>query len=691
MRKSQDLYVCTSDIEMYNVLDQLPEWQIVSKRFSKIEYIDCTCTLDIETYNQPEDGYLYTIQFNIRGQNCLVRYVEDYISLCDRLVGSLHLSEERHLVFYVHNLGYEIQYLIQLLSEQWGLPSVLLTKSHKPLYVKWKNGIEFRDSLKLFQKSLAKATKGLPHEKLVGDLDYKYPYTPDTPLSPDAWNYCINDVQGLYEAIECLKEERGYNQATIPYTNTSMVIDAVNKKCRENGEMIKACKDLKLDKPMMRLAYKAMAGGDTHGTRWRAGVTYENCNSYDLKSAHPSQQILDDFPHGKPMMLKGIQSEAVLQVFCDDMHMGWIARVLVIGLTIRSECPDPTISVSKTDEIETPYGYDNGRLLGADACIVYMDSNDYKRFREAYIYKEFWGLEVMTFHLKPLPQAFRGAILDFFKVKESAEPGSDRDFAKVCVNTIFGACAQKTVRDEYSISLSSMEISHVDWEENLYKKDDKAVLKSQKNKFPFLWGLWTSSLSRLKLWNLIKTVGWEKVIYWDTDSCKYQGEKVSEVDTVYNAEVRKKCEERKAVVTNRKGKVVYIGSAEDEHTTVPYGYRRFRFLHAKCYAAEAWDGEKFVLESTIAGVGKKEGVIGLNDAYSQYGDKEKERPIDVLRDGLYIPYAGGLKLSYRTRQPIDRTCWSRPTRIASYIYMEDRDYQVSDTPPMGVEMEVLIS
>lgn len=691
MRKSQDLWVSTSVSEMYNLLDQMPEWQIVGKQaYSKIKYIDISATLDIETYNQPEDGYIYTIQTNIRGQNFLCRYVEDFIDLCDRLVESLHLSEELRLVFYVHNLGYEMQYLLQLLNEEWGIPSILLTKSHKPLYIKWGNGIEFRDSLKLFQKSLAKATKGLPHEKMVGDLDYKYPYTPDIPLSPDAWNYCINDVQGLYEAIERLKAEHGYNQATIPYTNTSMVIDAVNRKCRDNGDMIKACRDLTLDKDMMRLAYKAMAGGDTHGTRWRAGQTFEDCNSYDLKSAHPSQQILDNFPSGKPQMLKGIQSEPVLKTFCDDMGMGWIAKVLITNLVIKPECPDPTISVSKTDEIKEAYGYDNGRLLGADACICYMDSNDYQRFIEAYDYEELYGLEVMVFHLKPLPEAFRGAILDFFTVKESAEPGSERDFSKICVNTIFGACAQKTIRDEYTMDFDQLYVSRLDWEDNLQSKDDGQVAKSQKNKFPFLWGLWTSSLSRLKLWKLIKTVGWEKVIYWDTDSCKYQGEKIPEVDSVYNANVRSKCEERGAVVINRKGKTVYIGSAEDEHPTVEYGYKRFRFLHAKCYAAEAWDGSKYVLESTIAGVGKKEGVKGINDAYMKYG-KPSERPIDMLRDGLYIPYAGGLKLFYQNRIPQAVTRWSRPTRVASYIYMEDRDYMVSDKPPEGLEFEVMVS
>lgn len=84
----------------------------------------------------------------------------------------------------------------------------------------------------------------------------------------------------------------------------------------------------------------------------------------NLKSAHPSQQILDNFPSGKPQMLKGIQTEPILQTFSEDMGMGWIAKVLITNLIIKPECPDPTISVSKTDEIKEAYGYDNGRLLG---------------------------------------------------------------------------------------------------------------------------------------------------------------------------------------------------------------------------------------------------------------------------------------------------------------------------------------
>ena len=160
-----------------------------------------------------------------------------------------------------------------------------------------------------------------------------------------------------------------------------------------------------------------------------------------------------------------------------------------------------------------------------------------------------------------------------------------------------------------------------------------------------------------------KLIGWENIIYWDTDSVKYEGPKSAAI-IAYNDGIKELCRNAGAVVVNRNGKEVYIGAAEDEHPSVEYGYKKFRFLHAKCYAAEVWNGEGYELESTIAGVGKKEGVIGLK------GD------IENLAVNLYIPNAGGLSLTYYERPVTDRKEFKRPTKTASYIAMADRFYLV---------------
>ena len=162
------------------------------------------------------------------------------------------------------------------------------------------------------------------------------------------------------------------------------------------------------------------------------------------------------------------------------------------------------------------------------------------------------------------------------------------------------------------------------------------------------------------------------MIYWDTDSVKYEGPKLPAVDH-YNQRIIDQCIARDAVVVNRKGKTVYIGVAEDEHPTVDYGYRRFRFLHAKCYAAEAWDGERYTIETTIAGVGKEQGKKALGGN------------IDTLADGLYIADAGGQALTYVAVPVRIRTDFKRRTRTASYIIMRPREYLVNAERPEAIK------
>ena len=670
MRQSQDLQVCTTAAEALEAFRRLKPVK-VRRRRGKRYYVNLTATLDIETTNTEEDGFAYSFAMNIGGVNMVVRYIEELEEVIDGLIDSWSLGGSDYLSIYIHNLGYEYQYMAQILHEDWTIKNALYTKARQALYLRFGNGIEFRDSLKLFQKSLAGATKGCKHPKLKGDLDYSVYRTPDTPLTQQEFDYIVNDVQGLYEAIERLKAEHDYNAATIPLTNTSMVIEEVNRHLH-TGEVQRAMRALSLGKHELELAYHCMAGGDTHGTRWRASRTYDNCNSYDLKSAHPSEQALWKFPAGEPFLLPEDVEEDELSTLIDEGY-GWLGKVYLEDIQVRPECPNPTLSLSKTEAIEGLRGLDNGRVLGADAAFAYLDSNDYQRFREAYTYTDFCGVDILAFKLEYLPDEFREAVFDKFRVKESAEDGPERVFAKVCVNTIFGACAQKTVRDEYDILFEEvMERNKIKWEDKLAAMEDEAVIKTQQKKFPFLWGLWTSSLSRLRLWELQKAVGWERLIYWDTDSVKYEGPKLPAVDH-YNQRIIDQCIARDAVVVNRKGKTVYIGVAEDEHPTVDYGYRRFRFLHAKCYAAEAWDGERYTIETTIAGVGKEQGKKALDGN------------IDTLADGLYIADAGGQALTYVDVPVRSRTDFKRRTRTASYIIMRPREYLVNAERPEAIK------
>lgn len=666
MHRIRDVTVYDTPDEMMTTLEGFG-YQTVRKSHGKT-YVDGTLSFDIETTNTDEDGFAYSFQGCLWGHTFLFRYIEDFICLIERIVEMLGLNENKRVVIYVHNLGYEHVYMTQVLSKRWGTPKALFVKSRKALVITYENiGVEFRDSLRLFQKSLASLTKGLPHEKLKGDLDYRVYRTPDTALSPSEEAYCIYDVLGLYEAIEKMKKDHRYNTASIPLTNTSMVLEEVDRHLHD-GKTMRAMNDLILSKEQLRMAYNVMSGGDTHGTRWRAGQICRDCNSYDLKSAHPSQQILWSFPAGKPIDLPDRTGEEHLRRLI-AAGFGWVGELCIVNPQVRPECPNPVIPVSKCRDILKARGYDNGRLMGADACFVYADSNDYQRIREAYTYDRLEAVSGFTFYLKYLPNSFRGAVLGFFEKKENAA-GFERSFAKICVNTIFGAAAQKRVRDEYKLTITddSLTYEKEKWQEKIEKED---VFKCQKNRLPFLWGLWTSSLTRLALFNLQKAVGWENVIYWDTDSVKFQGKKKEEV-VVYNDRIIRQCKKRGAVVLKR-GEPVYIGIAEDEHPGDEYGYREFVFLHAKCYAARTADGN---VEVTISGVQKEKGVQAFNNDLSN------------MKNGFFIKDAGGLNLTYHDRPVKKRTDFKRTTETASYVVMSTREYLISGCLPDYIENRV---
>lgn len=674
MRLSQDVMTYEALDEALPLLDYKPT--TVFQRGKHVEYIDVTCTFDIETTNSDEDGFAYSFQTCIGGLVVVPRYFEYWAELIETLCDKWRVTEKRKLIIYVHNLGYEFTYLIQLLTLRWGDCKALYTKSRKPLTLEFSNGIEFRDSLKLFQKSLARATEGCKHEKLKGDLDYTVYRTPDTPLDDKEFAYCVNDVLGLYEAIERMKKEHGFNAATLPLSNTALVKQEVNKTVNKDKGFDPIRKALTLTKSQTYLAYKAMAGGDTHGARWKAGYTFTNCNSYDFKSAHPSQQLLWKFPSGQPIDLPENTPEEDMNAIIDN-GMGWVGQVAVSGLHIKDECPDPCISVSKCINTEVITDSDNGRVLDtAGTLIFFCDSNDWQRIRDGYEYEEMTALDSFAFRLSYLPDSFRMAIFEKFKIKETMKGSPEYMFSKICVNTIYGATAQKQIRDEYTADIGeTIDFEKLGWEKNLEDMDDKEVEKAQnkKNTFPFLWGLWTASLTRLKLWRLLKIVGWDKVIYWDTDSCKFEGAKVPAVEE-YNREIQEQCKKRGVVVDKADGEKVYIGVAEDEHPDADFGYKEFRFLHAKCYAARTYEGK---LESTIAGVGKKEGVAALKD------------DIENLTDMLVIEDAGGLMLTYHDAPAHVRTDFAKPTMSASWVVMTPRRYEVKGVTPEDIDIERL--
>lgn len=636
-----------------------------SKR-SKVVYIDDFITFDIETTTEDEScGYMYVWQACVGRYTVVGRTYDDLENLLMLVVKKCGLDNQHRIIIYVHNLGYEAYYLSQSLTQSFGASEMIVPQSNKPLTMIFGNGLEFRDSYKLFQKSLDKATKGLVHHKLVGELDYNVKRTPATYLTSDEWAYCIWDVVGLREAIVKLYIDHGYTTATVPLTNTGIVRESVLAVVNEDPQFRAVRRETRPTREQLILLIESMAGGDTHGSRFYAGKTVDNCNMVDIKSAHPSQMLLQKYPMGK---LKTVSCDMTVDDVLDlsDSYALWCI-VQMTGVVVKSECANPTISFSKCSEISDDYSLDNGRVRYASSLTIACDSNDIYRIVHSYDYDTCVVESAVMSKLAYLPASIRSVIIQWFMNKESINDRSNFDymFSKICVNTIFGACAQKPVRDEhiYNPTTNGIESKTISWKEKIMSMSDAdySQLFTERS-LPFVWGTWTASMSRLQLYKMQEQIGWNRVLYWDTDSIYYKGRKAVCIAT-FNDYKHKQVIARDAVVTNYKDENVYIGSFEDDYPDEEYGIKQFRFLHAKCYGKVTTKG----LQWTIAGVAKDCAKAAL-------------KSIDDLHDGFYIQNAGGMKVKYISSPIRTLKRSGLQFQTASFIVMRPRDYKVNWAP-----------
>ena len=89
----------------------------VIKTNKKIEYVNLPCGFDIETTSTTHGDtktafmYIWAIGIGHGGDVYYGRTWEEFIDLCKTLQDALELYKDRRLVVYVHNLGYEFQFM----------------------------------------------------------------------------------------------------------------------------------------------------------------------------------------------------------------------------------------------------------------------------------------------------------------------------------------------------------------------------------------------------------------------------------------------------------------------------------------------------------------------------------------------------------------------------------------------------
>ena len=204
------------------------------KTNKKISYLNVPCAFDIETTSMIINGekfaFSYVWQFGIGLNNTYYgRTWGELLDFLQDLQDYLGLNENKRLIIYVHNLGYEFQFM----RKYFNWVNIFAVDERKPVKALCDLGIEFRDSYILSGYSLANTAKNLTKHsiaKMVGDLDYSLIRHTKTPLTETELKYCENDILVILAYIDEQLDQ--YQDITkIPLTNTGRVRSYVKNNC----------------------------------------------------------------------------------------------------------------------------------------------------------------------------------------------------------------------------------------------------------------------------------------------------------------------------------------------------------------------------------------------------------------------------------------------------------------------------
>ena len=638
----------------------------------KFRYMDTFAVFDIETTTltdtDPPEGFMYHWQMKIG--NCVLygRRWEEWIELMREVSEWLELSPEKRMVVYIHNAGYELQFIKDFLIKHFGELEIFASKARQPIYFLSESGFEFRCSSKLTNMKLEKACLneyGVIHPKAAGDLDYTIRRVADTELSDIEFGYCISDVVSLYELIERRLINEGDTLDSIPLTSTGYVRRDCRAACRADGHYrARVFKKQLLTPDVYTLLKEEGRGGNTHANRYMSGRIWRDVSSYDEVSGYPAMLLLKKYPMSKFSYYGNVSSGAEFKKLLSENAC--LFRVLLENVKVRPEVTMPYIPSAKLLERGGNARFDNGRVLSCDWILLTVNDIDWEIITRQY---EFSDVSISDFYIATydyLPEPIRKTVLKYFYRKcelknliENCTDKAERDNYKYLynkeksrLNGIFGMMYTSPVRPKIVMDHDGK------WTEEV-PNIEEALEKYNNSRNSFLiyaWGAWTTSLNRKHLQTLLDITG-DDTIYCDTDSSKAMiNPRIRERIEAENDKIIKECEERGAYADIH-GKRYYIGLYELDGE-----YDEFITLGAKKYAYT--DKEGFHI--TVAGVDPKAGAAEMGD-------------IKLFEPGYIFREAGGKTLYYNEADIHYITVDGCRMLTASNIGMVDSTYEIGIT------------
>lgn len=611
-----------------------------------IKYYNIECAFDIETtsqlYNGEKCAYMYIWMFGIGETVYYGRTWEQFGEFMQMLINQLELNLYNRLIIYVHNLGYEFQFMRKFF--EW--ENVFSTEERKPIKAVIKQGIEFRDSYILSGYSLANVAKNLTKhkiKKLEGDLDYSLIRNSKTVLSDEEMAYCKNDILIILYYINEQIELYDNNITKIPLTNTGRVRKFVKEKCyftnKNHNKSSKGkynryrelMKELTLSLDEYVMLKRCFMGGFTHASLKYVGETLEDVTSIDFTSSYPSVMLAEKYPMSKPIKVDLRKENFEELVENDDVGLMFDIKIkgLHSKLTYESYLSESKCFSQKNAVVN------NGRIYQADEIITTITDIDYRIIKQCYSWESIEIANCYKFYMQYLPKSILESILKLYQDKTTLKDveGYEVEYllSKGMLNSVYGMTVTDIVREliEYNEGWNIEKPSKEEIEKQI------ETYNNSPNRFLYYpWGVWVTAYARRNLWSGILNIG-EDYVYSDTDSIKLLNyEKHISYIEWYNKnlieKLKKMCNFRKIDFNLMKPKTKdgvekMIGVWDYEGH-----YTHFKTLGAKRYLVRYDNGD---MALTVAGLSKKNGI----EYMKRVCNNDYRKVFDMFNDELYIP------------------------------------------------------
>ena len=636
-------------------------------------YVDTETSNNYDPATGEGDTWIYQWAGRWCRQFCYGRDAQSLLDTMDRIaeVNGCH-PEMLLAVGYIHNLSYDVSYLLPMIAERWGIKRILATAPHKIIVIEAGCWI-IRCSYRLSNRSLAKWGKdlGTEHRKKVGLIDYGKRRYPDSKLYRDDWIYQFYDTLVLEECVLKQMESEHDTLMTIPLTSTGY-IRRDGRKRAEKAKHWKNFQRTRLDVGTYKDLRFAFSGGLTHGNRFYIGQTVDipgNLGRHrDERSMYPSMLTLPLFPIG-PWTL---YYEYEPGVRCTWDEVGELAKencclitAIIRGAELKKGHTLPYLQQSKC-LLGSAGSYhanvlDNGRVIKCSGatCVTFTEL-DWDIINRQYDFSEEPQIVRVRYSQRGhIPEYLRELVDSYYYGKTSkkdileefrANDASDSDIqdaetsltkSKNGLNGIYGMCATDIVRLEWSLDETSWKWSHPFLSDELIEEKLDIYYGSRNSYMMYQIGVYVTAAARSRIVRSYELIGPENFLYGDTDSIFYIS--TPEIEAKLEAENQRRYDEsiENGYYIEYKGqKFTYNSFDLEKDHGKPESFGAFRFLHAKAYAYVTERGE---LKCTIAGVARRD----------QHGyTRERElKTIENLKEGYTFTRCGSTACIYIAHEP----------------------------------------